>query len=86
MMAQNDLAVVGIDVAKDLCIQVWAPVRMPPKVAWWHQRDGRAAVTSVNRKVLHDAGIEVRIVDPKRVRHFAQSADGLPRMIQSMLR
>jgi transposase len=29
------------------------------------------------RKVLHDAGIEVRIVDPKRVRSFAQSAGRL---------
>src|SRR5580693_7511980 len=28
-------------------------------------------------KVLHDAGIEVRIVDPKRVRSFAQSAGRL---------
>ena len=36
------------------------------------------AVTSANgRKVLHAAGIEVRIVDPKRVRSFALSAGRL---------
>ncbi|WP_244553102.1 hypothetical protein [Bradyrhizobium erythrophlei] len=43
MMAQNDLAVVGIDVAKDkvdLSFEHWRcgrPVRTPPKVAanWW---------------------------------------------------
>jgi transposase len=90
MMAQNDLAVVGIDVAKDkvdLCIRALAVRQTCPNtaqgrrklVAWLRRHQVGKAVMEASggyerewRKVLHDAGIEVRIVDPKRVRHFAQ--------------
>jgi transposase len=37
-------------------------------------------------KALRGAKIEVRIVDPKRVRDFARRPDGWPRTIRSMLR
>ncbi|WP_156898411.1 IS110 family transposase [Bradyrhizobium erythrophlei] len=95
MMAQNQLAVVGIDVAKDkvdLCIRALAVRQTCPNtaqgrrklVAWLRRHQVGKAVMEASggyerewRKVLHDAGIEVRIVDPKRVRHFAQSAGRL---------
>ncbi len=95
MMAQNDLAVVGIDVAKDkvdACIRKFALRQVFPNTAQGH----RKLVTllrkhQVNRavmeasggyerewaKVLRQADIEVRIVDPKRVRSFALSAGRL---------
>jgi len=38
------------------------------------------------RNVLHKAGIEVRIVDPKRVCSFAQSAGRLAKTIGSTRR
>jgi len=94
-MAQSDLIVVGIDVAKDkvdLCIRALALRQTCPNtaqgrrklVAWLRRHQVGKAVMEASggyerewRKVLHDAGIEVRIVDPKRVRHFAQSAGRL---------
>jgi transposase len=95
MMAQNDLVVVGIDVAKDkvdACIRVLALRQTCPNtaqghrklVAWLRKHQVSKAVMEASggyerewRKVLHDAGIEVRIVDPKRVRSFALSAGRL---------
>src|ERR1700744_5242363 len=95
MMAQNDLAVVGVDVAKDkvdLCIRALALRQTCPNTAqgrrrlvgWLRKHQVGKAVMEASggyerewRKVLHDAGIEVRIVDPKRVRSFAQSAGRL---------
>jgi transposase len=95
MMAQNDLVVVGIDVAKDKVdahIRSLSSGRMFPSTA-----EGRRQLTSWLRrhkvgkavmeasggyerdwaKALRGAGIEVRIVDPKRVRSFARSAGRL---------
>src|SRR6201986_5100795 len=95
MMAQNDLVVVGIDVAKDkvdLCIRALALRQTCPNtaqghrklVAWLRRHQVGKAVMEASggyerewRKVLHNAGIEVRIVDPKRVRSFALSAGRL---------
>jgi transposase len=95
MMTQDDLAVVGIDVAKDkvdVCIRALALWRTCPNtpqgrrklVTWLRKHQVGKAVMEASggyerewRKVLHDAGIEVRIVDPKRVRSFAQSAGRL---------
>jgi len=94
-MAQNDLVVVGIDVAKDkvdACIRSLSSGRTFPSTA-----EGRRQLTSWLRrhkvgkavmeasggyernwaKTLRQAGIEVRIVDPKRVRSFARSAGRL---------
>jgi transposase len=95
MMAQNDLVVVGIDVAKDkvdACIRALALRQSCPNtaqgnrklVAWLRKYRVSKAVMEASggyerewRKVLHNAGIEVRIVDPKRVRSFALSAGRL---------
>jgi transposase len=95
MMAQNDLAVVGIDVAKDkvdVCIRALALRQTCPNTAqgrrklvtWLRKHQIGKAVMEASggyerewRKVLHDADIVVRIVDPKRVRSFAQSAGRL---------
>jgi transposase len=95
MMAQNDLVVVGIDVAKDkvdACIRRFAlrqtfpstPQGQRKLVAWLrkHKVDKAAMEASGGyerdwAKVLRQAGIEVRIVDPKRVRSFALSAGRL---------
>jgi transposase len=95
MMAQNDLIVVGIDVAKDkvdACIRRFALRQTFPStpqghrklVAWLrkHKADKAAMEASGGyerdwAKVLRQAGIEVRIVDPKRVRSFALSAGRL---------
>jgi transposase len=95
MMAQNDLVVVGIDVAKDkvdACIRRFALRQTFPStpqghrklVAWLrkHKVDKAAMEASGGyerdwAKVLRQAGIEVRIVDPKRVRSFALSAGRL---------
>lgn len=95
MMAQNDLHVVGIDVAKD---KVDACVRSPVQrqtfpagaegrrklMAWLRRHKVGKAVMEASggyerdwAKVLRTAGIEVRIVDPKRVRNFARSAGRL---------
>ena len=95
MMAQKDLIVVGIDVAKDkvdACIRSQSPTRTFPSTS-----EGRRQLTSWLRSckvgkavmeasggyerdwayALRKAGIEVWIVDPKRVRSFARSAGRL---------
>ena len=93
MMAQNDLVVAGIDVAKekvDVCIRSLSqrqtfPVEGRGKLIAWlrrHQVDKAIMEASGGyerdwAKALREAGIEVRIVDPKRVRSFAQSAGRL---------
>ncbi len=95
MMAQNDLVVVGIDVAKDkvdACIRSLSLRQSCPStaqgqrklVAWLgkHQVDKTVMEASGDyerdwARLLRQAGIEVRIVDPKRVRSFALSAGRL---------
>jgi transposase len=95
MMTQNDLVVVGIDVAKDkvdVCMRSPALRRTFASTA-----EGRRELVSLLRrrkvckavmeasggyerewaKALRKAEIEVRIVDPKRVRSFARSAGRL---------
>jgi transposase len=95
MMAQKEVVVAGIDVAKDkvdACIRSLSQRQTFPSTA-----DGRRALVRWLRKhkvgktameasggyerdwakALREAGIEVRIVDPKRVRSFAQSAGRL---------
>jgi transposase len=95
MMAQNDLVVAGIDVAKD---KVDACIRsLALKQAFANTEEGRREFVSWLRrhkiikvameasggyerewaKLVRAAKIEVRIVDPKRVRSFAQSAGRL---------
>src|SRR6202011_1190478 len=95
MMAQNDLIVAGIDVAKDkvdVCIRSLSLRRTfastaegRRELASWlrRQKVGKAVMEASGgyerswAKALRNAGIEVRIVDPKRVRSFAQSAGRL---------
>src|SRR5229473_8607199 len=95
MMAQNDLVVAGIDVAKDkvdVCIRALSLRRTfastaegRRELASWlrRQKVGKAVMEASGgyerdwAKALRDAKIEVRIVDPKRVRSFAQSAGRL---------
>jgi len=95
MMAQNDLVVAGIDVAKDkvdVCIRSLSLKRTfastaedRRKLASWLRRNkvGKAVMEASGgyerewAKALRDARIEVRIVDPKRVRSFARSAGRL---------
>lgn len=95
MMAQNDLVVVGIDVAKDkvdACIRRLALRQTYPStaqghrklVAWLRKHKVNRAVMEASGgyerdwgKVLRQAGFAVRIVDPRRVRSFAQSAGRL---------
>lgn len=95
MMAQDDLIVVGIDVAKDKvdgCIrslslrQTSASTQKGRRelIAWLcGHRVGKAVMEASGgyerswAKALREAGIEVRIVDPKRVRSFAKSAGRL---------
>jgi len=95
MMAQSDLVVVGIDVAKD---KVDAYIRAfklrqtcqstaqgrRKMVGWLRKHQVAKAVLEASggyerdwARVLRQAGIEVRIVDPKRVRSFALSAGRL---------
>ena len=94
-MAQNDLVVVGIDVAKDkvdACIRRFTLRQTFSNTAQGHRKlvtwlrkfqVGKAVMEASGgyerewRHVLHKAGIEVRIVDPRRVRNFAQSAGRL---------
>lgn len=92
MMAQQELVVVGIDVAKD---KVDAYIRSLPQghtfpstaegrralIRWLRRhRVGKAAMEASGgyerewAKAVREAGIEARIVDPKRVRSFARSA------------
>jgi transposase len=95
MMAQNDLVVAGIDVAKDkvdVCIRSLSLRRAfastaegRRELASWLRRNkvGKAVMEASGgyerewAKALRDARIEVRIVDPKRVRSFARSAGRL---------
>jgi transposase len=95
MMAQNDLIVVGIDVAKDkvdACMRSLALRQTYPctakgqreLIAWLRKHKAGKAVMEASggyergwAKTLRAAGIEVRIVDPKRVRSFARSAGRL---------
>lgn len=95
MMAQDDLVVVGIDVAKDkvdACIRRVELRQTFPNtvqghrklVAWLRKyRVGKAVMEASGgyerqwRNVLYNAGIEIRIVDPRRVRNFALSAGRL---------
>jgi transposase len=95
MMAQNDLVVVGIDVAKDkvdVCIRSPSLRRTFASTAegrrelaaWVRRQKVDKAVMEASggyerawAKVLRHARIEVRIVDPKRVRSFARSAGRL---------
>ena len=94
-MAQSDLVVAGVDVAKDkvdICIRSPSLRRMFANTAEdrcelvsWLRRNkvGKAVMEASGgyerewTKVLRAAKIEVRIVDPKRVRSFAQSAGRL---------
>src|SRR3954453_11243297 len=95
MMAQNDLVVAGIDVAKDkvdVCIRPLSlrctfasTAEGRRELASWLRRKkvSRAVMEACGgyerdwAKPLRDAKIEVRIVDPKRVRDFARSAGQL---------
>ena len=95
MMAQNDLIVVGIDVAKDkvdACIRslslkgTWPSTVQDRRklIAWLGKHKVGKAVMEASggyerdwAKALREADIEVRIVDPKRVRSFARSAGRL---------
>src|SRR6266403_380318 len=95
MMAQNDLVVVGIDIAKhkvDACIRSLSLQGKFPGgaegrrklIAWLRKHKVGKAVMEASggyerdwAKALHQAGIGIRIVDPKRVRSFARSAGQL---------
>jgi transposase len=95
MMAQNDLVVVGIDVAKDkvdACIRAFTLHQTCPStaqghrklIAWLRKHKVTKAVMEASggyerdwARMLRRADIEVRIVDPKRVRSFALSAGRL---------
>lgn len=95
MMAQDEVVVVGIDVAKDkvdACIRSLSQRQTFPSTAegrralirWLRKHKvGKAAMEASGgyeqdwAKALREARIEVRIVDPKRVRSFARSAGRL---------
>ena len=95
MMAQNELVVVGIDVAKhkvDVCIrspllrQTFEATAQGQRKLVARLRKHRVSKAVMEAsggyergwaRVLREAGIEVRIVDPKRVRNFALSAGRL---------
>jgi transposase len=95
MMAQNDVVVAGVDVAKDkvdVCIRSLSLKRTfastaedRRELALWLRRNkvGKAVMEASGgyerewAKALRYAKIEVRIVDPKRVRSFARSAGRL---------
>src|SRR3981189_3344128 len=95
MMAQNDLVVAGIDVAKDkadVCIRSLSLKRTfagteegrRELTSWLRRRKVGKAVMEASggleqawAKGLRNGEVEVRIVDPKRVRSFAHSAGRL---------
>ena len=95
MMAQNEVVVVGIDVAKDkvdACIRSVSQRQTFPSTAegrralirWLRKHNvGKAAMEASGgyerdwAKALREAGLEVLVVDPKRVRSFAKSAGRL---------
>ena len=90
-MAQNNVVVVGIDVAKDkvdACIRSASEQQMFPNTAqgrrklivWLRKHKVGQAVMEASggyerdwAEALREAGLAVRIVDPKRVRNFARS-------------
>jgi transposase len=95
MMAQDDLGVAGIDIAKD---KVDVSIRSLSQrrtfestadgrrqlVCWLRKHKVTKAVMEASggyerewAKALREKAVEVRIVDPKRVRHFARSAGRL---------
>ncbi len=94
-MTQNDLVVVGIDVAKDkvdACIRTVTERRTFPTtasgrrslLAWLRKHQVGKAVMEASggyervwAKALRQTALEVRIVDTKRVRSFAESAGRL---------
>jgi transposase len=94
-MAQNDLVVAGIDVAKDkvdACIRALSQRQTFPSTAqgrrqlisWLRKHKATKAVMEASggyerewAKALREKDVEVRIVDPKRVRSFARSAGRL---------
>jgi transposase len=91
MMAQNNVVVVGMDVAKDkvdACIRSASEQQMFPNTAqgrrklivWLRKHKVGQAVMEASggyerdwAEALREAGLAVRIVDPKRVRNFARS-------------
>src|SRR3954452_7053617 len=94
MMAQNDLVVVGIDVAKDkvdACIRALSlrqtfssTAEGRRKLISWLRKKVTAAVMEASggyerewARAMRQNAVEVRIVDPKRVRNFARSAGQL---------
>jgi transposase len=95
MMAQNDLVVAGIDVAKDkvdVCVRSLSRRQAFPStaegrrrlIAWLRRHKVVKVAMEASggyerdwAKVLREAGLAVRIVDPKRVRSFARSAGQL---------
>jgi transposase len=95
MMAQSEVVVVGIDVAKDkvdACIRAVSQRQTFPSttegrralIRWLRKHKvGKAAMEASGgyerdwAKALREAGLEVRVVDPKRVRSFARSAGRL---------
>jgi transposase len=95
MMAQSDLVVAGIDVAKDkvdACIRALSQRQTFPSTAqgrrqlisWLRKHKATKAVMEASggyerewAKALRQKDVEVRIVDPKRVRSFARSAGRL---------
>jgi hypothetical protein len=104
MMTQNDLVVVGIDVAKDkvdACIRALSLRQTCPStaqghrklVAWLRKHQVDKAVMEASggyergwAKVLRQAGIEVRIVDPNGSAASRCRPDGWPRMTRSTRR
>jgi len=94
-MAQNDLVVVGIDVAKDkvdACIralslrQTFSSTAEGRRklISWLRKHKVTAAVMEASggyerewARAMRQNAVEVRIVDPKRVRNFARSAGQL---------
>jgi transposase len=92
MMAQNELVVVGIDVAKDKVDACIRPLSLRRTflsnsqgrrqlIGWLRRSKVSRAVMEASggyerdwAKALRQASLEVRIVDPKRVRSFARSA------------
>src|SRR3954452_9715280 len=92
MMAQKDLVVAGVDVAKDkvdACTRALGSKQMFASteegrrefVAWLRRHKVAKVVMEASggyerewAKVARTAKIDVRIVDPRRVRSFAQSA------------
>jgi transposase len=95
MMAQNDLVVAGIDIAKDKAdasIRARSQRQTFPStaegrrqlIAWLRRHKVTKVVMEASggyerewARAIRQQAIEVRIVDPKRVRHFAQSAGRL---------